>query len=186
MGVLDVLGKPLAPNDEKMIWENRKEDFLTNLIARESGWVIDQGGGTRFGISERAHGKDTIIWNLGPEGAKKIYRKEYLHRGEERFGRTPEALKFMDMEVNMGYENAMGVAQNALNLLLEPEDQINVDRGYGDITKKAIRKVQNNYSSQDIVNAFKKAQLIYYKGLPDFKNTGGWITRSEYDPIKED
>ena len=90
------------------------------------------------------------------------------------------------MEVNMGYENAMGVAQNALNLLLEPEDQINVDRGYGDITKKAIRKVQSNYSSQDIVNAFKKAQLIYYKGLPDFKNTGGWITRSEYDPIKED
>ena len=75
MGVLDVLGKPLAPNDEKMIWENRKEDFLTNLIARESGWVIDQGGGTKFGISERAHGKDTIIWNLGPEGAKKNISK---------------------------------------------------------------------------------------------------------------
>ena len=76
MGVLDVLEKPLVPNDEKMIWENRKEDFLTNLLVRESGWVIDSGGGTRYGISERAHGKDTIIWNLGPEDAKNIYRKE--------------------------------------------------------------------------------------------------------------
>ena len=185
MGLLDVLEKPLIPSDEKIIWENRKEDFLTNLIAREGGWVIDQGGKTMHGISERGH-KGVDIENLGIEDAKKIYRDEYIHRGEKRFGKTSEAIKFMDMEVNMGYENAMRVTQKALNTLLSTEDQITADSAYGKVTQTAIDKIQDTYPSQVIINAMKAAQLSYYKSLPDFNKTGGWITRSEYDPIKED
>ena len=33
MAILDVIEKPFIPPDEKIIWENRREDFLTNLIA---------------------------------------------------------------------------------------------------------------------------------------------------------
>ena len=185
MGVLDVITKPIIPPDEKIIWENRKEDFLTNLIAREAGWVIDQGGKTMYGISERGH-KEVDIENLSIKDAKKIYRDEYMHRGEKRFGKTSEAIKFMDMEVNMGYENAMRVTQKALNSLLLVEDQIVADSAYGKITQKAIDKVQDKYRSQDIINAMKAAQLSYYQSLPDFHKTGGWKTRAKYDPIKED
>ena len=174
-----------ATGEDEWYWENRKEDFLTNLIVREGGWVIDQGGKTMHGISERGH-KGVDIENLGIEDAKKIYRDEYIHRGEKRFGKTSEAIKFMDMEVNMGYENAMRVTQKALNTLLSTEDQITADSSYGKITQTAIDKIQDTYPSKVIINAMKVAQLNYYKNLPDFHKTGGWITRSKYDPIKED
>tara|TARA_Y100000310_G_scaffold306297_1_gene347302 strand:- start:41 stop:595 length:555 start_codon:yes stop_codon:yes gene_type:complete len=173
-----------ATGKDELYWENRKEDFLANLITREGGWVVDQGGKTKYGISERGH-KGVDIANIGIEGAKKIYRTEYLHRGEKRLGKTHEAIKFMDMEVNMGYENAMKVTQRALNSLLSTKDQITADSSYGDLTKEAIKKVQDNYSSQDIINAMKTAQLSYYQSLPDFHKTGGWKTRATYDPIKE-
>ena len=64
-------------------WENRKEDFYSNLIVREGGGkpVRDSGGWTRFGISERAHGKDYVIFNLDEDTAKDIYRKHYTKRG---------------------------------------------------------------------------------------------------------
>ena len=188
MGVLDILEKPLVPNDEKMIWENRKEDFLTNLLARESGWVIDSGGGTRYGISERAHGKDTIIWDLGPEDAKNIYRKEYLHRGEKFFGQTPEALKFMDMEVNIGYKSDLKkIIQTSLNSLLPENQKIEIDGKFGDSTKKAIKIVQENFGSQMLINEMIKNQKQCYRGLEDYSKYGrGWEKRAEYNPIKDD
>ena len=168
-------------------WENRKEDFYSNLIAREGGGkpVRDSGGWTKFGISEKAHGKDYVIFNLDEDTAKDIYRKHYTKRGEERFGKTPEALKFMDMEVNMGYGNAMKVAQRALNSLLPENEKITVDGGYGSKTKKAIATIQENFSSQIIINAIKDKQRNYYNFLEDADKYPGWEARSSYDPIKE-
>ena len=186
MGIFDVMSKPLEADDELLVWEDRKENFLTNLIAREAGWTIDTGGRTKFGISERAHGQDTIIRDLSIEEAKKIYRKEYLHRGEERLGRTPEAIKFMDMEVNMGYNNAMMVTQRALNELLPDNKKVTADGDYGPKTKKAISTIQENFGSQMFINSIKRQQRLYYDSLPEKDNYPGWEKRAAYDPIKED
>ena len=170
-------------------WEQTKESFLETMIMhpdREGGGkeVKDTGGHTKWGISKRAH-PDVDIGNLSKEDAKKIYRKEYLHRGEERLGRTHEAFKFMDMEVNMGYKNAMGVLQGALNSLLPEDKKIDEDGGYGEGTKRAISFVQNNFPSNMIIGAMIVSQKKYYNSLPGRDKYGGWKKRAEYNPIKD-
>ena len=89
------------------------------------------------------------------------------------------------MEVNMGYGNAMKVTQRALNSLLPENKKIAVDGGYGSETKKAIATIQENFSSQIIINAIKDKQANYYNFLEDTDNYPGWEARSLYDPIKE-
>ena len=175
---------------DEWYWENRKEAFLENLLKREGKdkWVKDAGGFTRFGISARAHGKENVIWDIDKEKAKEIYRSEYMKKGENLFGRTHEAIKFMDMEVNMGYKSDTKKAvQKALNSLLPEDKQIPVDGNFGNVTKNAIKIVQQSNSSQKIVDALSKYQLEYYASLPDYKTLEkGRKYRASYNPIKED
>jgi lysozyme family protein len=179
-----------ATGKDEWYWENRKEAFIDNLLAREGGekWHKDAGGFTRFGISQRAHGKEHVIWDVDKEKAKEIYRAKYTKIGEDLFGRTNEAIKFMDMEVNMGYKSDTKKAvQKALNSLLPPNRQIPVDGSIGNATRNAIKTVQQNNSSQKIVDALSKYQLEYYASLPDYKTLErGRKDRASYNPIKED
>ena len=105
---------------------------------------------------------------------------------EKTFGRTPEALKFMDMEVNMGYKNAMIVTQRALNELLPENERISADGKYGPKTKSAVASLQKDLGSQLLINSIKRQQRLYYDSLPKKDDYPGWETRAAYDPIKED
>ena len=60
-----------------------------------------------------------------------------------------------------------------------------MDGGYGSKTKKAIATIQENFSSQIIINAIKDKQKNYYNFLEDIDKYPGWEARSLYDPIKE-
>ena len=181
-----------ATGKEEWYWENRKEAFIANLptVGREGGYVYDKkdpGGETKFGISKRSY-PNVDIKNLSLEGAKAIYRKDYTKIGEDLFGRTNEAIKFMDMEVNMGYKSDTKKAvQKALNSLLPQNRQISVDGNIGKTTRAAIKTVQQNNSSQKIIDALSKYQLEYYASLPDYKRLEkGRKGRASYNPIKED
>ena len=178
--------------DDNLHWELRKEAFITNLITpgREGGWVDDPndpGGKTKYGISKGTY-PNVDIKNLTEEDAKSIYRRDYTKKGEDLFGRTNEAIKFMDMEVNMGYKSdTKKVLQKALNSLLPKNKQIPVDGKIGDITKNAIKTVQLFTSSQKIIDTLSKYQLEYYASLPDYKTIEkGRKYRASYNPIKED
>ena len=181
-----------ATGEDEWHWENRKEAFLENLLSsgREGGYIYnknDPGGETNFGITKRSY-PNVDIKALDREGAKAIYRRDFTKKGEKFFGHTPEAIKFMDMEVNIGYTPKMKkIVQRALNSLLPEGEKVDVDGKFGKEIGEAIKSVQSNFSSKIIINALTKYQQKYYRGLDDYKYFGkSWEKRAIYDPIKTD
>jgi len=174
--------KVFAPDD--MEWEESKYAFLTGLLQREGGSkrVKDTGGWTRYGISERAHGSEYVIWDLTEDQARSIYEDQYMPDAINRIGRNNVAFKFIDMNVNMGWGNATFVLQKALGL---PPDG-----AFGPKTEKRLQQMIETFGEEEVINKISKAQLSYYDSLrtsnPNkYGKYGGWDERAAYNPSKE-
>ena len=81
--------------------------MVERIIVREGGSKLtrdpdDQGGTTKYGISQRAH-KDVDIENVPHEKAVSIYNEHYVK--PSKAASFPSELQeiYLDMVVNMGY-----------------------------------------------------------------------------------
>ena len=164
---------------DAMEWEESEYQFLTGLLMREGGdkRVKDEGGWTRYGISERAHGDEHVIWDLTEDQAREIYKEQYIHPSVSRIGKNNVAFKFVDMNVNMGWSNATKVLQRALGI--EP------DGNFGPATADSLTKAIHKWGEDEVISMISEAQLKYYKNLQTYDKYPGWDKRAEYNPLNE-
>ena len=169
---------------ESMEWEESVNEFLTGLLAREGGGkrVRDTGGWTRYGISEKTHGSEYVIWDLTENEAREIYKEQYIPDSIDRIGKNNVAFKFIDMNVNMGWGNATSVLQKALG--------IKVDGKFGSSTVTALKKAIDKWGEDEVIDMLSKTQLSFYDSLrtsdqDKYGRYGGWDERAKYNPIKE-
>lgn len=128
------------------------EQFLTELIQREGGYVndpTDRGGATKYGITEavaRANGFKGNMKDLPIDAAKTIYKKQYWIA--PRFDQVNNinskvAEELLDTGVNCGVAFAKPLLQRALNLLnnqgKEGWPDLAVDGIYGPATLSALK-----------------------------------------------
>jgi lysozyme family protein len=170
---------------DNMEWEERTNEFITNLLTREGGDTLttDTGGLTKYGISTRAHGDQGYdIANLTESQAREIYKEQYIPEAVNRIGKNNVVWKFIDMNVNMGWGNATAVLQKALG--------IKPDGKFGKETVNILKREINKWGEDEIIYILTKAQREYYDELrrSDPQKYGkykGWDERARYNPIKE-
>lgn len=140
-------------------------DYVIGKEGKETNDPDDNGGHTKFGISQTAF-PDLDISALTLEKAKEIYRSEYWDKihGDE----LPDGLGFamFDAAVNQGVKPATKFLQRAL--------RVKDDGVIGEQTLAAANKANAN----ELIVNFSAERALHYAGLDDFKLYGrGWIRR---------
>lgn len=110
-GIVVVRSKKMIEYTQKF---NKGFDFIIN---NEGGYVNDKndnGGATKYGISQRSY-PHVNIKNLTIEDAKKIYYCDYWLKGKiEQIPDEKVAIKVFDFSVNLGIRASVIVLQRAL------------------------------------------------------------------------
>lgn len=133
------------------------------VIGVEGGVVTDQGGLTKFGISQRQY-PDLDIRNLTLDQAQQIYRNDYWNKC--RCDGLPPRLAacVFDAAVNEGQGTALRMLQRAVKVL---DDGI-----IGPATLAAARNVS------DALTRFMAERAFMYSHTGDFETDGhGWLSR---------
>tara|TARA_R100000458_G_C8087184_1_gene119433 strand:- start:65 stop:553 length:489 start_codon:yes stop_codon:yes gene_type:complete len=150
------------------------DTFIEPLIEREGGEkiVVDTGGTTKYGISERGTGLSADeIKALTKRKAIEIYRKHYYE--PSKCNRLPDHLQeaFFDSVVNQGISRATKILQTAANHKNSKGAKIAVDGRIGNQTIKAVQNLESERFRAFRVLHYAKITLerpdkyeIYYYG----------------------
>ena len=143
-------------------------DYVIGKEGKETNDPDDNGGHTKFGISQKAY-PDLDISALTLEKAKEIYRSEYWDaiKGDE----LPDGLGFalFDAAVNQGVKTASKFLQRALRV---------ADDG---VIGPATIAAANRASFSELIVNFSAERAMHYAGLDDFQKFGkGWFCRLIY------
>ena len=155
------------------------DDFIEPLIEREGGSkiVVDTGGTTKYGISEKGTGlSPDEIKALTKRKAIEIYRKHYYE--PSKCDRLPEHLQetFFDSVVNQGRRRATKIMQKAANHKNGKGRSISVDGRIGPNTLKAVHNLE--------AERFRAFRIMHYASIgfkrPDKyeKFYYGWFRRA--------
>lgn len=141
------------------------EECVGIVVDIEKGIVTDQGGLTKFGISQHAY-PDLNIATLTEEQAVAIYQRDYWDKYS--VGLLPEVLRliFFDCAVNQGQHFAAATLQE---IVTAPVD--------GLIGATTLQRI-SLFHDLDILEKFAKARLERYISNKDYALDGvGWIRR---------
>lgn len=166
-----------------------------NIILKHEGGLVndpdDPGGITNFGLSikfMKARGIDVDgdgdvdpddILALTKATASEIYCDEIWGPGGfDSIGDFYVATKIFDMDVNMGHERAVKIAQTAANAM---GAKLDID---GDLGPKTIQAI-NSFDPTEYMVELKKAQVDFYQNLvvakPKLKKfLPGWLKRASW------
>ena len=157
-------------------------DWLFRPDVEGDGTVTeDQGGLTKYGISQRAY-PDLDIANLSREKAAELYRRDYWDRA--KCGKFPPviAMILMDAAVNAGVRQGWILLQRAINAALV-DHSIGVDGMAGPETISAVLALDKCGRLEILATAFIEARGAHYKGLakdqPKMHGSSlkGWLNR---------
>tara|TARA_R100001594_G_scaffold84422_1_gene118953 strand:+ start:5888 stop:6373 length:486 start_codon:yes stop_codon:yes gene_type:complete len=154
-------------------------DFIDSVIEREGGAkiVVDTGGTTKYGISERGTGlPPDEIKALTKRKAIEIYREHYYE--PSKCDRLPEHLQeaFFDAVVNQGRSRATKILQSAANNKNGKGRAISIDGRIGPNTLKAVQNLETE--------RFQAYRIMHYASItikrPDKyeKYFYGWYRRA--------
>lgn len=155
-------------------------DYLKVILKHEGGYIdhpSDPGGATKYGISQRAF-PGLIIKELTVEDASAIYYNNYwLKLNLTNISNELLKLHLFDMAVNAGIKPSIKLLQSLIGTtsdgILGPRSEAKIALYEG-----------------DIVEAYKKARINYYKQLivknPKLKVfEKGWINRVNNTKFEE-
>lgn len=153
----------------------------SRVILDEEGFFSndarDPGGMTKYGISQKAYPKVSIM-DLTREDALRLYRKDYWDRN--RCGDMPQwaALLVFDCGVNQGVETAAGILQTVLGVM--------VDSKVGPKTLAALNAIPP-HKIQNFIKVFQALRGVRYTRSKTFHVHGlGWLSRLVLISIKAD
>jgi lysozyme family protein len=149
------------------------------MLPHEGGFNIDNGGRTKFGISQRQY-PALDIENLTIAEAEEIYRRDYWI--PNRFGAIDSqriANKAFDMAVNMGSGSATKILQQACTAC---GWRVPIDGKMGPQTLNAI----NGITAGTLMDQIKAMAAAHYEAIADHNPElkiylKGWIKRAAYD-----
>lgn len=134
------------------------------VLDQEGGYVVDEGGATKYGISQRAYPHEDIE-NLTVERAKTLYRRDYWAQCRCDALPWPLALYVFDCAVNQGQGTARRLLQKALD--------VTMDGNIGPLTIRAASTSTRWHSAR-----FMAIRGLRYAGTHNFDTNGaGWFTR---------
>jgi lysozyme family protein len=148
------------------------EPAVEVVLANEGGLVdnvLDPGGLTNFGISQRSY-PAVDIRNLTRDGAKAIYLRDFWRY--DGIVDQELATKIMDMHVNMGNTAIFYIQELALKV-------VKPDGLYGPVTEEAINRMDANA----LLTAYKLRLQQHYLDIvankpEDEKFLNGWLRRA--------
>jgi len=166
------------------------EELLDDVIAREGGFVnhpADQGGPTKFGITQRTLSEwlgrpATVdeVRTLDEETAREIYMARYLT--SSRIDTLPPETvpQVFDMAVNMGPRRAVRILQEVLNLA---GWRVDVDGTVGPETRCAALEAQEQMGPF-LANGIADQRANFYRRLAAADPSQhvflqGWLARAE-------
>jgi lysozyme family protein len=141
------------------------EDAVRVVLRWEAGYVVDEGGATKYGISQNGYPKIDII-NLTLEQATGIYRTDYWNKC--RCDDLPDGLALLvfDSAVNQGPGSAAILLQESLGVL--------VDGKIGPMTIAAAR----TKDPKKAVHDYAVLRILRYVQTKDWSINGkGWMNR---------
>jgi lysozyme family protein len=165
------------------------------VLDNEGGYsnqVLDDGGPTNFGITQR---ELTRIWradnlppdvkNLTQDDAEKYYKIEWWDKYHfDAINSLPIATKLFDMAVNMGPLHATKLIQRACNWC---GHNLAEDGVIGPKTFYAINDICLHNRQSDLMQELMAEQLFFYEDLvaknPKLKVfLKGWMNRAAFNP----
>jgi lysozyme family protein len=153
------------------------------MLKHEGGYVNDKadpGGETRYGISKRSY-PHLNIKDLTLDQAREIYHRDFWSKAKcEDISDENLALKFFDLVVNIGINQAVKLIQRALRAA---GTQVIEDGIIGSVTLAAI----NKSDPTDLLAALKSEAAGYYRLIASInpsqqKFIEGWLRRA-YDIV---
>lgn len=152
------------------------------LLPHEGGFVIDDGGPTKFGISQKSY-PDLDIRSLTIAEAEAIYRRDFWE--PNHYGAIDDqnvASKVFDLAVNMGPEAANKLLQASAKLC---GYQIACDGEVGQETVAAVNHAHSPMLMRNLVAlAVARYKQIVQDHEADAKYLAGWIKRAAEVPIQ--
>ena len=148
------------------------EKILPIILEHEGGFsddLVDLGGATNFGISQRSF-PDEDIKNLTIDRAKEIYWEKYWQPMKlDSINDQESALELFDMGVNAGIRNATLIAQKIVKAMPD-----------GILGPKTVFAI-NDYGTK-FVTEYKEARRMYYVDITinrpaNIKFLKGWLRR---------
>ena len=149
---------------------------LEITLKHEGGFTIDQGGKTKFGISQNANpGID--IENLTIAQAGDIYKKKYWNPIQADLIKSEKlAQVYFDMAVNLGTGQATKLLQRVLNM---NGAKLAVDGGMGPGTLAAMNKLGNSIADSLILERIKFYNNLVAMDPQKYSSSlKGWLKRA--------
>lgn len=150
-------------------------DCLDQIIAREGGLTddpIDKGKRTKYGISQAAH-PDVDLDALTPEGAKDIYRREYLERpGINQIPDERLRCQMLDWAVNSGPRIAIRALQHILDVV---QDGVLGEQTLAALASREPKDVNNRLAIYRIAFLYD----IVRANPSQRKFIHGWVKRAQ-------
>lgn len=149
---------------------------LPIILKSEGGYVVDQGGPTNLGVTQRALSaylrrpvSVQEVRALTPDVAGPLYFSDYWNPAH--CGQLPAGLDLMvfDEAVNEGVGRAISHLQEAVGA--------DADGMFGPATLAAVQSV----SAEDAINAIHDTNENYYASLADIYplSSWGWTARND-------
>lgn len=148
-------------------------------VGLEGGYCVDNGGPTKYGISQNAYPQLDIA-NLTLQQAQGIYKRDYWDRlGLDQIPNKYVAAEIFDTAVNTGTARATFIAQAACNYLGK---KISKDGNFGPQTVATLNLLaqKNTFALVMALNLF---QGIWYATIEEANPTlfdtysAGWMQR---------
>ena len=148
------------------------DDVLRREGDKDTNDPLDEGGRTKFGISEKANPEAWADGVVTEDEARAIYERKYI-KGPG-FDKIPDAHlrnQLIDFGVNSGPSVAIGKLQEVLG--------VTVDHVIGPETLGALSKIPSALVSTQLVAArIKMICRIVTKNPTQLKWLNGWVNRA--------
>lgn len=143
--------------------------FVIDVCEGGGKLIHDQGGATRWGISQRAY-PTLNIRDLTRDEAVAVYRMDFWEQVRADALPAPLALAVFDAAVNLGHIPAIKLLQRTVG--------VQEDGKLGPVTLAAVKR----FRTAEIVATFLSARVRWYQELVASKpyhqpSLKGWTTR---------